>query len=264
MTAFIGDSLTMAQGRGKVFVGQRHALNLAKHVGDQLQVEQSRLRLAQQLGCDIQWLRQVHGVTVFDMDCDVAPSDQDPTADAAVTSRPNTAIAILTADCLPLMFADINGLAVAGAHAGWRGLANGIIENTIESLLKRNVATSNIRVFLGPCIGPDAFEVGSEVRQAFVDLALPSEKKLTAQAFYRQSGQPAGSEKFKANLLMLARLRLQRFDVDLEHAALSESKAYCTYTNPDRYFSYRFHCHHPEQIDGRQATLIWLPDQVRP
>jgi polyphenol oxidase len=262
MTVFVGDSLTIAQGSARVFVGQRHELNFAKHVGDQLQVEQSRLRMAKQLGCDIQWLRQVHGVSVFDIDCEVAPSDQDPTADAAVTSSPNTAIAILTADCLPLMFADIHGKAVAGAHAGWRGLANGIIENTIESLVKKNITPSNIRAFLGPCIGPNAFEVGSDVRQAFVDLALPSEKAHTAQAFCRQPGQRVGPEKFMANLLTLARLRLQRFGVGLEHAALSESKAYCTYTNSDRYFSYRFHCHHPEQIDGRQATLIWLPDQV--
>jgi polyphenol oxidase len=275
MDLFAGQPFNIAQGHGHVFVGERSVANLAKHVGTQTAVDDARAALAAQVGCRIQWLEQVHGVDVFDVDTQgySAKLDPfaDPKADAAITAEPNLAIAILTADCLPVMFADLRGQYVAAAHAGWRGLGNGIIENTLQAFLSKGVRSQDIRVFLGPCIGPKMFEVGAEVRDVFLDLAQASEKSLVNDAFrLRADSNVIASNviasnvranqritKWLANLPLLASIRLRRFDVALEHESLSQSHSFCTYSNPRKYFSYRHFCHHPETVDGRQVTLIW-------
>jgi polyphenol oxidase len=256
---FPGSFYSIAGGGNRIFAGKKSNANLAKHMGDQTSVVSARSNLAAQLGCQIQWLRQVHGVEVFDADADLLRESpvpfQDPVADAAFTGRPNVAIAILTADCLPVMFADVHGRFVAGAHAGWRGLANGVLDRTVKAFMSRGIASHDIRAFFGPCIGRAAFEVGSEVREVFLDLALPKEQSATINAF----AHSPNDGKWLGNLCALAALRLERFGVVVEHQTLSHSSHFCTYSNPKEFFSYRFHCHHPQVLDGRQATLIWRP-----
>jgi polyphenol oxidase len=257
MTQFSGHVELIAQGHATVFVGQRGPANLAKHVGEQHEVDTDRTSFAAQIGCQIQWLKQVHGVAVLDVDTNVDLDGQsfsiDPIADAAITSKPRVAIAILTADCLPVMFADLQGQYVAGAHAGWRGLASGVLINTVQSFLSRGVHARDIRAFFGPCIGPSMFEVGDEVRQAFMDLAQASERAKVSDSF--TSSQVGG--KWLANLPQLANIQLNRFGIVVENESSSQTIDFCTYLNPKKYFSYRYFCHHPQVIDGRQATLIW-------
>jgi polyphenol oxidase len=257
MRQFSGKVKLIAQGHATVFVGERGPANLAKHVGEQGRVNTDRASFATQVGCQIQWLRQVHGVEVLNVDSNVDSDGQlfaiDPIADAAITSASGVAIAILTADCLPVMFADLQGQYVAGAHAGWRGLANGVLVNTVQSFLSQGVHARDIRAFFGPCIGPSMFEVGDEVRQVFMDLAQASERAKVSDSFI--SSQVGG--KWLANLPQLANIQLNRFGIVVENESSSQSNDFCTYLNPKKYFSYRYFCHHPQGIDGRQATLIW-------
>jgi polyphenol oxidase len=262
MTAqpFPGAFYSIAADRAKIFTGRKQLANLAKHMGDQARVAEARTSLAEQLGCEIQWLRQVHGIDLFDadqpaqIDFEASPKNQDPIADAAITGRRNFAIAILTADCLPVMFADVRGRFVAGAHAGWRGLVNGVLDRTIGAFVEKGIAPNEIRAFFGPAIGAQAFEVGDEVRQTFIDFATPEERQATDNAFVKVVGSDM---KWLANLCALAAIRLARFGVLIENEAISQSSRFCTYSNPKEYFSYRYFCHHPETLDGRQATLIW-------
>ena len=176
------------------------------------------------------WLRQVHGVAVA-----VEPGFDEPEADAAVTATPGRVLAILTADCLPALFCDRAGTRVAAAHAGWRGLAAGVLEAAYESL---DAEPADVLVWLGPAIGPQAFEVGPEVREAFVQ-QLP----ITAEAFV-PSRNPG---KFMADIYKLARLRLAAHGVTAVYGG-----GFCTVTDP-RFFSYR-----RSPRTGRFASLIWL------
>jgi polyphenol oxidase len=257
---FPGNFYSLAGNGCKVFAGRKQFANLAKHLGDQTGVAGARALLANQLGCEIQWLKQVHGIDVLDVDTqtrvdsDEHTQTQDPVADAAITGRANSAIAILTADCLPVMFADVRGYFVAGAHAGWRGLVNGVLDKTIQAFVRKGIPAGEIRAFFGPAIGANAFEVGDEVRQTFANLARPEEMQATLKAFVKVVGSDT---KWLANLYALAAIRLARFGVLIEYAALSQSTSFCTYSNPTEYFSYRYFCHHPQELDGRQATLIW-------
>jgi polyphenol oxidase len=257
---FPGCFYSIATSGTKIFAGRRQLANLAKHMGDQAGVSDARSSLAAQLGCEIQWLKQVHGVDVFDadnpirVDSKVSTKNQDPIADAAITGRSNFALAILTADCLPVMFADVRGRFVAGAHAGWRGLVNGVLDNAIGAFVEKGIAPNEIRAFFGPAIGAQAFEVGDEVRQTFIDFATPEEMSVTFKAFVKVVGSDT---KWLANLCALAAIRLHRFGVLIEHEPLSQSAEFCTYSNPKEYFSYRYFCHYPQTLDGRQATLIW-------
>jgi polyphenol oxidase len=255
-----GTFYSIANDRAKIFTGRKQLANLAKHMGDQSAVDETRALLAKQLGCEIQWLRQVHGVEVFDtdhssgVDTAIGTKNQDPIADAAITGKSNLAIAILTADCLPVMFADVRGRFVAGAHAGWRGLVNGVLDRTISAFVAKGIPVGEIRTFFGPAIGAQAFEVGDEVRQTFADFATPEEMQATLKAFVKVVGSDT---KWMANLCTLAAIRLARFGVLIEHEEVSQSPLFCTYSNPIEYFSYRYFCHHPDALDGRQATLIW-------
>lgn len=222
------------QRQGGVSVPPWHALNLGGHVGDNPEaVAQNRQRLVTDAGLPAmpQWLDQVHGTDVVRL---TAGGSAPLRADACITDQPGTVCAIMTADCLPVLFCSQDGHEVAAAHAGWRGLCAGVLENTLAQFRS---SPGQIHAWLGPAIGPDAFKVGAEVRQAFVA------QDAHAGAAFR----PAG-DRFYADIWMLARMRLQAAGV---HSISADPR--CTYTQRDDFFSFR-----RDGITGRMATLIWL------
>lgn len=219
------------------------ALNLAGHVGDAPgAVATNREILHSLLPRDtrIQWLNQCHGTAV------IKASDaavEAPEADASWVDRPGVACAVLTADCLPLLLCDRAGTVVASAHAGWRGLLAGILERTVAAV---PAEPANLLAWLGPAIGPAAFEVGPEVRDAFCD--APGADALE-HACFRVSALRSGH--WVADLYALARLRLRRVGVDRVYGG-----DFCTARDPRRFFSYR-----RDGSTGRMASLIQLkPD----
>lgn len=218
---------------GGVSAGRYASLNLGEHVGDSPQaVAANRARLHRSLGHAMpRWLQQVHGVRVTrDGDITHAP------ADAAVTGRHDVACTIMTADCLPVIFCDRAGSRVGAAHAGWRGLAAGVLEATVQAM---DASADSLMAWLGPAIGPETYEVGDEVRHAFV-----RHTPQAAVAF--RAGRSAG--KWWCDLYMLARQRLEAAGVkDIYGGGL------CTFTDKERFFSFR-----RDGECGRMATLIWL------
>lgn len=207
-------------------------LNLGDHVGDApAHVAENRAILRNRLPAEPLWLRQVHGITAVDTDFGAKL----PEADAAYARLPGYVCAVMTADCLPVLFCDKAGTVVAAAHAGWRGLLGGVLENTLARMA---VPPSEILAWFGPAIGPDCFEVGDEVRAAFVLHHVEA-----AQAFNVSS-----PGKWLADIYLLARQRL--------HAAgvLSISGGnLCTVSDAQQFFSYR-----RDGVTGRMASLIWL------
>lgn len=208
------------------------SLNLGDHVGDDpVAVARNRALLSPFLPAEPKWLKQLHGTAVAEAD-----TLQDaPEADAAVAFRPGRVCAVMTADCLPVLFCDRRGTRVAAAHAGWRGLAAGVLEASVAAM---RCPASDILAWLGPAIGPQAFEVGGEVREIFV-------RDMPAAAAAFVPGQPG---KWLADIYQLARLRLARAGVhDVYGGGL------CTYADPARFYSYR-----RDKATGRMAALIWL------
>ncbi len=210
------------------------SFNLADHVGDDpLAVAENRRLLSRRLGLPQppRWLHQVHGIGVStDSACGVE-------ADAVFTRTAGRVCGIMTADCLPVLLCDQEGSAVAAVHAGWRGLCGGIIERSVAQF---SVAGDQLLAWLGPAIGPQAFEVGDEVRQAFVQQAPQA-----AQGFVAVTGV---NGKWLADLYLLARQRLS--DLGIERVYGGD---FCTYSDPRRFFSYR-----RDGQTGRMASLIWL------
>jgi YfiH family protein len=220
---------------GGVSTGPRASFNLAAHVGDDpAAVVENRLRLRAGLGLPGEplWLRQVHGICVATHD-GTTPAEP-PEADAAVTFAPGRVLAVLTADCLPVVLASVDGTRLGVAHAGWRGLAAGVLEATVLALADPG---TRLVAWLGPAIGPAAFEVGPEVRAAFVD-----PDPACAAAF-----TPNARGRFQADLYALARRRLQRLGV-----LVVSGGGDCTFSDP-RWYSFR-----RERECGRMATLAWL------
>jgi hypothetical protein len=218
--------------RGGVSEGRYASLNLALHVGDDaatVAANRHRLRHALGLPAEPAWLDQVHGPGVT-----VLPRVALVPADAAVTFSRGNVCAVLVADCLPVFLASRSGDRVGIAHAGWRGLAAGVVEATIRAL---DCEPGSLVAWLGPSIGPDAFEVGREVRDAFAD------DPLTAQAF-----RPGRADRFLADLPALARLRLAAAGV-----AAIYGGGLCTHADADRFYSYR-----RDGATGRMAALAWL------
>lgn len=212
--------------------GAYAGLNLGFGSDDDIEaVTRNRATLRQWLPAEPLWLRQVHGTTVVDADA----IDGSPEADAAVARRPGTVCAALTADCLPLLLCDEEGTVVAAVHAGWRGLCSGVIEETLRAMDR---PPQGLLAYLGPAIGPAAYEVGAEVREAFVAADAQS-----ATAF--SPGKPC---KFHADLYALARRRLARSGVTRIYGG-----GYCTYTERERFYSYR-----RDGATGRMASLIWI------
>ena len=224
---------------GGVSQGVYASLNMGRSGGDEsAAVSENRRRVHQALGLPAEpyWIKQVHGVRVVQMPPATPESAPDPEADASFTFEPGVVCAVQAADCLPVLFCDEAGTRVAAAHAGWRGLAGGVLERTVAAL---GVPPGQLLAWLGPAIGPEAFEVGEEVRDAFV-AAEPG----AAQAF--RPGAVAG--KHHADLFALARRRL----------ALAGVSRVCggglsTHGDPARFYSYR-----RDGLTGRMAALIWL------
>ncbi len=222
--------------QGGVSQAPYHSLNLATHVGDQPEaVEVNRKRLIADclLPGEPFWLSQIHG-------CQVADSARDRPgceADAVFSATPGVVCAVMTADCLPLLMTDRKGSRVCAVHAGWRGLAEGVIESAIGRM---GVAPDEVMVWLGPAIGPSAFEVGGEVRQAFLRVHGDD-----AAAF-----RPAEGDRWLADIYQLARARLKRLGVGYVGGG-----EYCTVEQSDLFFSYR-----RDGVTGRMASLIWLQD----
>lgn len=216
---------------GGVSAAPFDTFNLGDHVDDDpAAVASNRAHLVDMLGCQPAWLRQVHGIVVAEADPAVVVE-----ADGNWTATPGIACTAMTADCLPALFCDRAGTRVAAAHAGWRGLAGGVLEATVKAL---NVAPQELLVWLGPAIGPSAFEVGAEVREAFVQ-----QHAEAASAFVPS----VNAGKFMADIYQLARIRLAAIGV----TAVSGG-GFCTYSDP-RFYSYR-----RSPRTGRFASLIWL------
>ncbi|RJG01239.1 peptidoglycan editing factor PgeF [Noviherbaspirillum sedimenti] len=210
-------------------------LNLGIHVGDDLAaVAQNRALLRSLLPAEPAWLSQVHGTVVLDAARVVGV----PEADASIAMGPGAICAIMTADCLPVLFCDVRGRVVGAAHAGWRGLVAGVLENTVAAM--RAAGAGEILVWLGPAIGPACFEVGEEVRQAF--LAVSGE----ADAAFLPNINASG--KYFADICHLARLVLHRQGIDNISGG-----GFCTVTDAARFYSYR-----RDRTSGRMASLIWL------
>ncbi len=219
---------------GGVSGGPYASFNLGLQAGDDPRaVAQNRAQLRRLLPQDPKWLRQVHGAVVADADALTAPPD----ADASVARLPGTVCAIMIADCMPVLLCDDRGTLVAAAHAGWRGLAGGVIENTVGRLVAAGTTPDQLLAYLGPAIGPAAFEVGADVYEAFI-----ARDPLAAQAF-----RPQHPGKWLACLFTLAQLALRRAGVNRVYGG-----GLCTFTDSSRFFSYR-----RDKTTGRMAALIW-------
>ncbi|RYU61972.1 peptidoglycan editing factor PgeF [Methylolobus aquaticus] len=210
--------------------GSYAALNLGDHVGDAAAVVQrnrQRVREALALPSEPVWLRQVHGSRVVD-----AEGATGSEADGAFTAAVGPVCAVMTADCLPVLLCSVDGQCVAAVHGGWRSLAAGILETTVTAM-----GTRRLIAWLGPAIGPEAFEVGNEVRDTF----------LTGDAELAGAFRSVGDGKWLADIYAIARRQLHTVGVDDCYGG-----GHCTYSDPDRFFSYR-----RDGITGRMATLIW-------
>lgn len=228
---------------GGVSSGVFSGLNLGDHVGDDIEHvlmnRQTVMSIAD--GLSAVWLQQVHGVDVLDVDSYIGSGNTvTPQADAALSRKPRNACVVMTADCLPVLLCDRAGTVVAAAHAGWRGLCDGVLEATVKQM---RCDPADILAWLGPAIGPQAFEVGEDVRQAFL------QKNKEATAAFQASNQASNApRKWLANLYLLARQRLAACGVTAVYGGEQ-----CTFSQADRYFSYR-----RDGQTGRMASLIWL------
>lgn len=230
--ANIGACFTTRQGG--ISLPPRDSLNLGSHVGDDAtHVEANRQRLVKVAGLPAMphWLDQVHGSDVI---CLTGKEKSALRADACFTRNKDVVCAVMTADCLPVLFCSADGKEVAAAHAGWRGLCAGVLENTLAQF---GAHPGQIHAWLGPAIGPEAFEVGAEVRTAFM-----AKDRRAASAF-----RPVG-EKFFADIWLLAQQRLLAAGV----VSVSVERR-CTFLEKDDFFSFR-----RDRTTGRMASLVWL------
>jgi YfiH family protein len=220
---------------GGVSLAPYASLNLGAHVNDDTAaVATNRQLLMPYLPSEPVWVNQVHGIEVID----AAQSTCLQNADAAFTTQLNVVCVTMTADCLPVLLCDKAGTVVAAVHAGWRGLCDGAIEAAVH---KMQVPKSEILVWLGPAIGPNAFEVGEEVRAQFIQ-----HDQQATQAF-----KPHG-DKWLCNMYLIAQQRLKALGVTQIYGG-GVNEDFCTYTDEARFFSFR-----RDNITGRMASLIWL------
>jgi len=218
---------------GGCSVGAWASMNLGEHCGDDPEnVRRNRRLLLHELPAEPQWLRQVHGTAVALHPGHAGPEPEpEPEADAMVAFAPRQVCAVLTADCLPVAFCDHAGSRVAVAHAGWRGLAGGVLQTTVDAL---RCEPGELIAWLGPAIGPSAYEVGADVVAAFPDE-------------FGQGFTPRG-ERWLLDLYAVARLKLAAAGVTAVYGGDR-----CTYSEPERFYSYR-----RDGITGRMATFVWM------
>ncbi|MGH8398697.1 MAG: peptidoglycan editing factor PgeF [Gammaproteobacteria bacterium] len=219
---------------GGVSSGVYASLNLGAHVGDSADaVDENRRRVRNTLNLSVEprWVKQVHSAHIVQLDGSAVTEP----CDAAFTHRAGETCVIMTADCLPVLFCDRAGKTIAAAHAGWRGMATGILETTVAAM---QVPAHELLAWLGPAIGPGAYEVGEEVR-----VVLIKEHPETDEAF-----EPTGTGKWLCNLYLLASQRLRYAGIKHVYGG-----GFCTFSEPERFFSYR-----RDGECGRMGTLIWL------
>ena len=215
--------------------GPYSSLNLGLHVGDDpAVVAVNRQLLMPYLPTSPIWINQVHGVIVINASNSISVQD----ADASFSTDANVVCVTMTADCLPVLLCDSNGAVVAAVHAGWRGLCDGVIEAAVS---KMAVSSSEILAWLGPAIGPHAFEVGDDVRSQFI-----AQDPQASLAFKPHL------DKWLCDIYLLARQRLQRIGVTNIYGAGVNEK-FCTYSEPEPFYSFR-----RDSLTGRMATMIWL------
>lgn len=234
---------------GGVGVAPFDTFNLGLGAGDDAQtVLANRRVLRQVLPSEPAWLKQVHGVRVVDAD-DIAifqTEQNPPEADASVTTAPGRVLSVLTADCLSVVLSDDQGTVLGAAHAGWKGLAAGVLEQTLAAMKQKQPLARRFRAWIGPGIGADAFQVGADVRQAFAaELAMRPELCVPDLS--------TSEQRWLADLVGLAELRLHNVGV-----SQIEKSRKCTASNPKQFFSYR-----RDRQTGRMATLAWLDDSAR-
>ncbi len=211
------------------------SLNFGMHVKDNpLHVAQNRQLLSQHLPSEPVWLNQVHGIRAVD----AAHTSCVPDADASFTTQKNVVCVTMTADCLPVLLCDVNGTVVSAVHAGWRGLCDGALEASIDAVIGASkIKPNQLMAWLGPAIGPNAFEVGDDVRQQFI-----------AQDAHAESAFKSRGDKWLGDLYQIARQRLNRKGVTQIYGG-----GRCTFTEKETFFSFR-----RDGDTGRMATLIWL------
>lgn len=243
-----GVKACMTERHGGVSAAPWDSMNLGSHVGDDPQaVARNRQLLAQTIAARPVFMEQVHGVDALALTRNTPDGGR---ADACWTQQPGVACTVMVADCLPVLLCDDRGQWVAAAHAGWRGLAGqqgqGVLESLWQQLQVQGAQAAHTRAWLGPCIGPQAFEVGPEVREAFV------QNGLDLAAYFKP--QPDG--RFLADLAGLARWRLQQLDIGQLEGNSSQPE-WCTVAQPSRFFSHR----RDSRVlgtTGRMAACIWL------
>lgn len=219
--------------KGGISENNYASFNIAQHVEDNPEhVLANRSELRKLLPSEPVWLSQVHGNRVIQANSNTS---QNIEADAAVTNQPKVVLSIQTADCLPLLLCNQQATVVGACHAGWKGLANDVIENTVQEM---QCSAETIIAYLGPAIGPEKFEVGKEVREVFVN-----KHSLAAFAFVQTS-----ADKWLADIYALARIRLSAIGVTNIYGG-----DFCTFSEETRFFSYR-----RDKQTGRMASLIWL------
>ena len=246
--------------RGGVSEGAYASFNLAGHVGDQHEaVEENRARLENCCATNLTWLDQTHGVGVVEIDPSRNRQAAGFSADAALTANSGQACVVMTADCLPILIAQSRFRSVLAVHAGWRGIAAGVIEAGLSAAASRRPGPDQWTIWLGPCIGPHAYEVGNEVRQVFIN------QSACASSAFRESTTCTG--KFYADLRTLAEQRILRWFACHPEVLLTAESATsfagrplriarnteCTYRDSDRYYSFR-----RQSVTGRMASLIAL------
>jgi YfiH family protein len=230
--------------QGGVSFAPYDSLNLGEHVGDDhARVIANRQLLRKYLPAEPIWLKQTHSIQVSTPDSRSQFSSKSYEADAAVTNIPDEVLAIMTADCLPVLLSNDDGTVIGAAHAGWRGLCDGVLENTVSEMLKLSNQTSaiNFMAWLGPAIGPESFEVGEDVVGRFQECGLHDMQRC----FLPIPNKPG---KYLADLYQLARDRLKRVGVNSIFGG-----DLCTVMDQEQFFSYR-----RDGVTGRFASLIWI------
>jgi polyphenol oxidase len=223
--------------------GHSHApfnsLNFGSHVGDNpIHVAQNRQLLSELLPSEPVWLNQTHSINVVD----AAATNCVPDADASFSTQKNVVCVVMTADCLPVLLCDKAGTIVVAVHAGWRGLCDGAVEASIDAACRAaQIIPNDLMAWLGPAIGPNAFEVGSEVRAQFMA------KDVKAEAAFKPHG-----DKYLADIYQIATQRLNNAGVTQIYGS-GHDKDCCTFTEKDQFFSYR-----RDGATGRMATMIWM------